>query len=188
MTNPDIPLELLRKLMLLVPIESILFWCSTNNTIKLICDQEFFWQDKLNLDYPDYIGLPYKNSYKTTSKLLHWGKYINITNQIHGYSPNQDPYIKCYRYVRTASYSLLINSETTFDIIPQAVHGFDIVGEDEDYYRVNFFGNEFVIYDKEGKFLCRGDKITKLHTIVLQNNKNLLASIQRIDYSQLMDQ
>lgn len=67
--------ELLRIVLLKSDINDILNWCQVSNLINIICS-ESFWEHKLNLSYPGYIGKVYENSYKKTVKLLYFGKYI----------------------------------------------------------------------------------------------------------------
>ncbi len=74
MESIQLPSELLLSLMMLSAIEDVLRWCNSAKSINLIC------QDKINREYPNYAGLPYKDSYRETGKLLVWGKYINERN------------------------------------------------------------------------------------------------------------
>ncbi len=74
-----LPEELLRIVVLISDVNDILNWCQVSNLFRTICS-ESFWELKLALSYPGYIGKLYKNSYKETVKLLYFGRYISYQN------------------------------------------------------------------------------------------------------------
>lgn len=75
-----LPRDLLNKILLLSDIGDIFKWCVINKEIRSICNDELFWEDKLNLTYPGYVGNLYKKSYKETVKILYFGKRIKYNN------------------------------------------------------------------------------------------------------------
>jgi len=49
-----LPQELDYKIFLFLPVESILNMCQVNTHFN-ICNNEYFWEDKVTLDYFEYV-------------------------------------------------------------------------------------------------------------------------------------
>lgn len=183
MESVQLPSELLRHLMMISTIEDILQWCTSIKSINLICQDDIFWQDKINLDYPDYDGLPYKDSYKETGKLLVWGKYVeekssNIWDEWFG-----DIYTESEETVSLDR--ILINGKTTFNILAKTDRDEEVdyffFTKNENQYHINveFVLRKVTIYDDQEHPIFTGSSDTEWYTLAF-NGENLLAGLTKI--------
>lgn len=76
MTLVELPEELVRNLFKIAPIEDVFKLSYSIKALNFILDDEAFWKEKVNQNYPDYFGIPYENSWIATAKLLVHGKNI----------------------------------------------------------------------------------------------------------------
>lgn len=61
-----LPFELNYELLYFLPIESILNICQVSQTFAVICNDDMFWMNKLNYDYPGYVkplNVTWRHSY-----------------------------------------------------------------------------------------------------------------------------
>lgn len=177
MDQSYLPPELLEKLIFLGSIKDILSWRNTNTLINLICQDDNFWKDKVNNDYPNYVGSPYKNSYEETAILLYFGKYITNTK------PNLVPAPKFkYHNMEIINSPLLVNGQTNFMIFPQGRNEYNLYTTSGRIYYINISSGNVIITNEEGREYSLGSKNTKLYTVILENNQNLLSNIAKITF------
>lgn len=49
----NIPIEVQRKMLLYLDLNSILNVCAASRELRTWCDSEFFWEQKTKMDFPD---------------------------------------------------------------------------------------------------------------------------------------
>lgn len=68
----DLPYELVYQILLASSIDDVIGWCQVGGHFTDICNDELFWKQRLNKDYPDFSLINQSfNSYKDYYKYLY---------------------------------------------------------------------------------------------------------------------
>jgi len=66
----NIPVEVQRKMLLYLDLNSILNVCAASKGLRTWCDSEFFWEQKTKMDFPEVFDLVVKNTWQEEYKVL----------------------------------------------------------------------------------------------------------------------
>lgn len=163
----SLPEDLIRELLLRLDSKTLLSRCHTNRHIAEICGDDNFWMTKLYLDYPQYVGSPYRNSWKSTVIALISPTFAQVLDEpphtmqkfITPYSPLS--WIISFGYYGTA------------DKLKSSTDDLDIDIKEEK--------GKIILYNTVGwKRVLNPD--TPIYSILLPDNNNLFFSLQTNRY------
>lgn len=168
MTSVDLSRKLVRRLLLGNSVQSILEICEEEKIFTTWCAGETFWQEKLNFDYPYYIGLLYEDSYKSTILMLEYGQLIPITFGDQKYG------------------ELLINSYSPINDILHPGKGMIVralIGTKDIFVNYETGSDHTIILYQLGDWKVEVGLYDNLYSIITPSGNNLFFDLQSIDLS-----
>lgn len=178
----DLPIDVVKHMLLFSTTKDILSWCTTNSKLKTICKDESFWANKLSHDYPEYNGQLLYNSYRKTVKLLYRGKTIIVNTFLtfqlsRGFIPSSE---RDYKKFAARRNRIIVDANTTFNTFYSPGNNLIQIIVNGETYSVSITTASAYIR-KSGEEVFAGDPDDYLDSVMLPGDQNLLVGLTTVN-------